>query len=267
MLTQEAINKLQHDATAAGVLAASNGHATVIPEDYCLLDLEAYAEHPQRFKGRFYTGSIADFIRYANVNKQDHSGLFINADDNSAQFIVDHGNPKAPQHGSHLAVLELKTTAAYGALLAAHNCKTGQQALAEWLEEWGEHIAVEDSDGASMTLAQATASIRKIEIKGKSEREFEEGESARKVSAMEQIEAKMRGQQPKTLRFTCTPSDGFEPVQAEIRLNVIASKDAPIIATRIIRLEALRESVSQQFKKILTDGVPGIPAYVGTFKK
>lgn len=267
MLTQEAINKLQNDATAAGVLAASNGHATVIPEDYQLLNLGEYAEQPQRFKGCFKTGSIADFVRYANANKQNDSALFIDANDNSAKFIVDHGNPEAPKHGDHNAILKLDATAAYGAMLAIHNRKQGQQDLTEWLEEWSEYITVEDSDGVSMTLAQATASIRRIEIKGKSECEFEEGESARKVSAMEQIEAKMRGQQPKTLRFTCTPFDGFKPVQAEIRLNVIASKDAPIIATRIIRLEALRESVSQQFKTILTDGISGIPAYVGTFSK
>ena len=267
MLTQEAINKLQHDATAAGVLAASNGHATVIPEDYRLIDLSKYAGQPQRFEGCFETGSIADFIRYANINKQDDSGLFIDANNNSAKFIIDHGTPDAPKHGSHVAVLELHATAAYRALISIHQEKHSQQALAEWVEEWGGHITVEDDAGESMTLAQATAAIRKIEIKNKSEREFEEGESARKVSAMEQIEAKMRGQQPKTLRFTCTPFDGFEPVQAEIRLNVIATKDAPIIATRIIRLETLRESVGQQFKKILTDGIPGIPAYIGDFHK
>lgn len=265
MISKEAISQLQNDATAAALLAVSNGQATIIPQDYQLLDIEKYAATPRRFRGKFETGSINDFIRYANDNKQPDSGLFISDCGRKAKLIVDHGTPEAPKHGNHIALLTLKSTSAYDALLSQNGCKTTQQALAEWIEEWGEHIAIEDADGQTMSIAQATASIRKIEIKSKGERDFEEEEGMRKVSAMEQIEAKMRGQQPKTLRFTCVPFEGFGPIQAEIRLAVIASKDAPILSTRIIRLEALKESVNQQFKQILSEGIRDIPTYVGNF--
>lgn len=224
MLSKEAITQLQNDATAAALLSVSNGQATIIPENYRLLDIEKYAETPRRFRGKFETSSINDFIRYANDNKQTDSGLFISDCGRKAKLVIDLGTTTAPKHAEHVACLTLRSTAAYDSLLSINGCKTTQQSLAEWIEEWSDHLLIEDSDGQSMTIAQATATIRKIEIKSKGERDFEEEEGMRKVSAMEQIEAKMRGQQPKTLRFTCVPFEGFEPIQAEIRLAVIASK-------------------------------------------
>lgn len=267
MLSKEAIQQLQNDATAHDILTASKGYATAIPKEYHLISLECYQDAPVRFNGYFATGSIADFIRYANDNRQGDSALFVDQKENAAELIVDHGTHGAPKHGAHRARLQVKGTAAYRALHGINGCRHAQQALAEWIEEWGEYLTAEDADGESMTIAQATAAIRKIEIKGSSERQFEEEENSRKISAMEKVEAKMRGQQPKTLRFTCIPFEGFEPIQAEIRLNVIAGKDAPQIATRIIRLEALEEGINQQFKRILADGIPSVATYIGTFSK
>lgn len=267
MLNKEAIEKLQHDATAARVIEQTKGYATALQDDYEVVSLEQYADAPMRFHGSFVTGSIVDFIRYANDNKQADSALFINADNNRACLIIDHGTHTLPKHGAHKATLDLQSTAAWRAVRSLSGDRLSQQKMAEWIEEWADNISIEDEDGENMTIAQATAAIRRIEIKGKSEREFEDNESSRRVSAMEQIEAKMRGKQPKTIRFTCVPFDGFEPTQAEVRISVIASKDEPTIVARIVRFEKLIEAIQEELKQKLIDGIADVPTYIGYFDK
>lgn len=267
MLNEETLQNLQNNPVAHEVMQTTGGRATVIPERYRVQDLNHWHERPQRFTGAYRTGSIADFIAYANANKQADSALYIDQDEHSAVLIIDHGTHTEPRHGEHKAILNLKPTPAYLTLQKIHEGKNKQQNIAEWIEDWGENLTVEDDSGESMSVAQATAAIRRITIAAQREGEYEDNDNKRKLTVSEQVEAKMRGKQPKTLRFTFIPFDGFEPVQAEIRLIVLAIEGTPIIRTRVLQKEAFEEKLGQTFKSKLQEGITGIPAYVGTFKK
>lgn len=265
-MNKEALEHVQNDAVGLQVLADTNNRAVALPDDYDIRSLETFFDKPFRFRGRVTTDSMADFIKYANDTKQDSSALFINKNDMSADFIVDFGTDQEPRHGEHKATLELVASPAGKALFDANGKKFSQQELCEWLEDWRSHITVTDESGENMTIAQATASIRRINITASSNNEFEDNESSKKLSRSEQIEAKMKGQQPSNLQFTCTPYADIEPVTFEVKINVIVG-DRPIIRLRVVQFETIKENIAQEFKQKLVDEISGIRAYIGNFTK
>lgn len=265
-MDKQAIETIGSHVLAAKVFEMTEGAAVSVPCDHDLKSLEAFNATRDRFRGFLETSSLEDWTIYTNENSDANaSSVFISKDDMTADAIIDLGTAETPLHCQHKARLMMERTPIFSAANNVNEQRLSQDEAAEWLEDWGEHLAVIDKDDEEMKLSEAVAAIRRIEVNKQSNADFEAGESHAKLSRSEQIEAKSRGRQVHSLRLTCVPYEGLEPVQVEIRLIVLPS-DTPTIRFRILRLAETKEAIAQDFKSKIKDSVKNIPVYVADFR-
>lgn len=209
-----------------------------------------------RFRGRYSTGAISDFTAYA-VARQSVPVVFVNAEDGRADAFFNLGDETNPGHGDDRAILILKPTNAYSALLAANGKQFKQRALAEWLEDWGDIIQPFYGDEIRLTLAAAVQAVRNIEIKAGSTTTHEDRDFGATRTAMEQIEARAKEailQLPSGFIFNTSPYEGFESVAFRLRLSVTPS-DQPTLALRIVALSDAQERIAHEFVSLMRDGL------------
>ncbi len=266
-MNKEAIQEIQNTALASKVLEISNKKVVAVPDNAMLKSLERYEECRYGFRGILETTSIADWFAYVDKKGNEQSTVFIDKDSLSAKAIIDLGDSDYPLHCDHKAILTLEKTPIFEAVSCANEKAFNQSQMAEWLEDWNEHLTILDKDEEEMKLSEATAAIRRIEIKSSSSADFEVEESSAKLSRSEQIEAASKGKQVHSLRLTCVPFEGLDPVQLEIRLIVLAG-DTPKIRFRVLRYAETKEQIAQNFKdKISTNIKESIDVYVGNFSE
>lgn len=264
-MDKQAIKTIESNALAAKVFEMTEGAAVAVPNNHDLKSLEHYNATRDRFRGYLSTSSLEDWIAYVNANgNADTSTVFVDKDDMSAKAILDLGSETAPLHCQHTAKLSAESTPIFNAVKSINESKLNQEQAAEWLEDWSDHLTIIGKDDEQMTLSEAAAAIRRIEVNKKSNADFETGESYAKLSRSEQIEAKSKGRQVHSLRLTCVPYEGLEPVQIEIRLIVLPS-DTPTIRFRVLQGAETREAIAQDFKAKIKANIKGIPVYVGVF--
>lgn len=264
-MDKQTIETIGSHVIAAKVFEMTEGAAVAVPNDHSLQSLELYNATRDRFRGYLMTSSLEDWFAYVNANSNtDTSTVFVNKDDMTAKAILDLGSDETPLHCQHTAKLSAESTPIFNAANHVHESKFSQEQTVEWLEDWGEHLTVIDKNDEEMTLSEAVAAIRRIEVNKKSNADFESGESHAKLSRSEQIEAKSKGRQVHSLRLTCIPYEGLEPVQVEIRLIVLSS-ETPTIRFRVLRGTEIREAIAQDFKAKIKENIKDIPVYVGSF--
>lgn len=260
MLAVDALNRITATAIAAnGVSMSTHTPAILTPDQYNLVSIEHLQEGRSRFRGTLSTESLKDFCKYveARSTTENAACAFVNADSMSCKAFFNLGTEAAPGHGDHTAHLKLKATAAYKALHAIANQPFSQQALAEWMEDWNQNLAVVGKEGEDIPVHVAVQKIRTITIKATAERTNTEDDFSGRRSTMDQIEASHAEQQPKDLLFLCVPYEGLQAQTFTLRLSILTS-DKPQIKPRWVQQEQQLEDIAQEFKQVLASAIGGL---------
>lgn len=272
-LSKEAIQHIESQAVIAAakpIVIEGGATVTVLPEGIRLQPMEQFQPLRDRFRGHMTTHSIQDFAHYVEGHGVDDASTteergFIDQDAMRATVIFNLGAPGAAGHGDDTATLTLKPTAAYAALQSIAGSTLGQQALAEWLEDWLPNLQAVAGD-EDLPMLQAINAVRRMTIKATSQRDSNVGDFTSSRSAMDEIEAKSQDILPSAFVFTTVPFEGLQAAQITLRLSVITGRDEPLLKLRWVGEEAQREEFAREFKAVLEQQVGGfVPLTIGTF--
>lgn len=266
-----AISQIQNMAVASLSLDAiekSLCPAIVLPSDFKVSSLENLQEGRFRFRGEMKTTSISDFVKYSIKNAVEEGvSCFIDADEMSAETIFNIGTIGEPGHADNTALVKLKQTAPFSALLKIDGVKYRQKELAEWLEDWRDYLMAFDADGNVLDIKQAISAVRRITIESTRSAEHEDHDFSAKRSVLENVEAKSKDVMPAAFQFTCTPYDELTERNIKLRYSVLTGGDVPTLVLRIVQLENLEEKIAQEFRNLLCDEFDesDIETFIGKF--
>jgi len=234
-------------------------------ESIVIRNLEQYHEQRSRFRGTMTTPCIRDFCDY--TTDQEEAAVFVDVNRMSAEAFFNLGTVEQPGHGDNTAILTLKDTAPYRAILAISGDLLSQRDAADWVTDWREYIiAVNDEGNEVPDIKLAISAIRNITIKDKSEAEHTEGHHRAARSGFESIEASSDHGIPAGLKFSCIPYDGLTKREFYLRLAVLARRnDAPVIKLTLTMQGENQEKMAAEFKDMLTDALSDTSIYLGDF--
>ena len=270
-LDGNAISQIQNMAVASLSLDAiekSLCPAIVLPNDFKVSSLENLQEGRFRFRGKMKTTSISDFVKYSIKNAIDDGvSCFIDADEMSAETIFNIGTIGEPGHADNTALVKLKQTAPFSALLKIDGVKHRQKELAEWLEDWRDYLMAFDAEGNVLDIKQAISAVRRITIESTRSAEHEDHDFSAKRSVLENVEARSKDVMPTAFQFTCTPYDELTERNIKLRYSVLTGGDVPTLVLRIVQLENLEEQIAQEFRNLLCDEFDesDIETFIGKF--
>lgn len=238
----------------------------VVPENVNVESLERFSLERYRFRGKLQTFSIEDFARYATGYAAAGSRCFINADEMRAVAVFNLGTLDNPGHADNTAVLSLKKTAPFAALLGINGDRNNQKDLAEWLEDWADYLIGFDAGGAVIDAKKASAAVRKITIESNQSADFEDNDFSGKRSLMESVEARTKDIMPVAFEFKCVPFEGLAERPFKLRLSIITG-DRPVLVLRIVQLETQQEAMAAEFRDLLVEKLKGsdVDTFIGTF--
>lgn len=273
MLAKDTLSLILDNALTAAQAKIDFPHGAslaVLPEAVRLTSLEPHELHRYRFRGRMATHSIADFAEYvkrhAAAAEENAPAGFVDQDNMSSIIIFNLGTIDEPGHGDDTATLALKATAAFRALTRAVGNPLSQQDLAEWLEDWQQHLTALMGE-EELPLPQAINGIRRMTIDSKKSSTSEVGDFSASRSQMDAIEARSLEVLPTGFTFEAVPYDGLPPVTIVLRLSVLTGSNAPILKLRWVGEESQREAIAQDFKRVLHEQLgDGIPLTLGEFQ-
>ncbi|HFD6683458.1 TPA: YfdQ family protein [Providencia alcalifaciens] len=227
--------------------------AVAVPNGLEIVNLERYQNGRYRFRGSLKTTSINDFVKYS-VGYSDAPGVrcFIDAEDMTARTIFNLGTIEYPGHADNSALIVLKKTSPFSAVLSVNGRKQGQKELAEWLEDWRDHLLAFDADGNVLDIKQAIGAVRRITIESSRSSDHEDSDFSARRSVMENVEAKSKDIMPAAFEFKCTPYDELQERAIKLRYSILTSQDTPTLVLRIVQLENLQELMAQEFRDILS---------------
>lgn len=270
-LDGNAISQIQNMAVASLSLEAiekSLCPAIVLPNEFKVSSLENLQEGRFRFRGEMKTTSISDFVKYSIKNAIDEGvSCFIDADEMSAKTIFNIGTIGEPGHADNTALVKLKQTSPFAALLKIDGVKHRQKELAEWLEDWRDYLMAFDADGNVLDIKQAISAVRRITIESTRSAEHEDHDFSAKRSVLENVEARSKDVMPTAFQFTCTPYDELKERSIKLRYSVLTGGDVPVLVLRIVQLENLEEQIAQEFRNLLCDEFDesDIETFIGKF--
>jgi len=250
----------------------SDGSAIAIPEGVKIADLENYLVQRRRYRGRMRTNLIAEFVEFVTATSDEYGHqqpipCFVHAEQMVAEVYFNLGDVDNPGHGDHTAQLEMQKTEAFRQLLKIDGSKMDQRSIAEWMEDWRDHLeAVAEDSSTVIPIGHAVAAVRKITIGSTAESTSETQTFSSQQSAMAQVEAKNREKMPAFLKFTCEPYNGLQERTFTLRLSLITG-ETPRIGLRIVRLETQQEEMAKELEEKLRTGFEDTPVktYVGMF--
>ncbi|MEQ4913179.1 DUF2303 family protein [Proteus terrae] len=252
-----AISQIQNMAVASLSLDAiekSLCPAIVLPNDFKVSSLENLQEGRFRFRGEMKTTSISDFVKYSIKNAVEEGvSCFIDANEMSAETIFNIGTIGEPGHADNTALVKLKQTAPFSALLKIDGVKYRQKELAEWLEDWRDYLMAFDAEGNVLDIKQAISAVRRITIESTRSAEHEDHDFSAKRSVLENVEARSKDVMPTAFQFTCSPYDELKERSIKLRYSVLTGGDVPTLVLRIVQLENLEEQIAQEFRNLLCD--------------
>jgi uncharacterized protein YfdQ (DUF2303 family) len=251
MITKEAITALQEgEAISSAHMALENSCDTndvvALPSDYKLHNLEQFKPLRCRARGIMNTNSIDAFTSYVKDHVEPGATVFVNADEMSATAVLNLGTPCVPGHADNRAKLTLKRTAAYSALVGiATGAGYKQAQMAEFLEDWPEHIKCHNDSG-EITMPKAIAAIRKVSIESIRKMENSEQQLSASRSAFESVQATSVDPLPTTILFDCQPYADLKGRTFALRLNVQTGGDKPTISLRMAKVEQHAEDMANE---------------------
>ena len=242
--------------------------SVVLPEGTMVKSLESFSMSRYRFRGKMESTSINDFVEYSSgyADKNEKARCFIDADNMNARAIFNIGTLENPGHADNTAVLSLKKTAPFRALLEANGDRFSQKELAEWLEDWSDFLSAFGADGKSMTIAQAASAVRRVTIQQMSSADHEDGDFSGKKSLMQSIEASSKEVMPAAFEFKCVPYEGLGERRFSLRNSLLKSGE-PCFVLRIVQLEAQEEQIAIEFRDLLIGKFDGknVETFIGKF--
>lgn len=274
MFDKQAITALQEgEAISSAHIALETSCDTndvvALPSDYKLHNLEQFKPLRRRARGLMNTNVINAFTGYVTDHVEPGATVFVNADDMSATAVLNLGTPCVPGHADNRAKLTLKRTAAYSALVGiASGVGFKQTQIAEFLEDWPEHIQCLNDSG-SITLPKAIASIRKLSIEAIRKIENSEQQLSASRSAFESVQATSADPLPTVIMFDCQPYADLKARTFALRLNVQTGGDKPTISLRIVKAEQHAEEMANELGYLIAHAFDGasIPVLLGSYSK
>ncbi|MFT0212863.1 DUF2303 family protein [Pseudomonas sp. F1_0610] len=235
-----------------------------LPENILVNDLENYMPQRRSFRGNFNTSSIENFAYY--VNQQDTATVFIDLESPTlnAKAIFDLGDVEEPGHCRHTSQLSLKPTAVFAAVQQINGNPVNQQKLAEFLEDWQDHIQAV-ADGEEVNIYKALAAVRNVTIEKINKSDFIERDFGQTTSAMDQIEAKSIERLPGYLHVRLTPHEGLAEIVIKLRVGIQTNAEKPTFVLRWMQEDAVREAIGQDLKRVLHERIEGKDMLIGTF--
>ncbi|MEQ1963427.1 DUF2303 family protein [Xenorhabdus khoisanae] len=269
-LDSTAISQIQGMTIAASSLDTIKNidfAAALIPENYNIESLEEFNLSRYRFRGEMKTTSIDDFVKYSIGYSGEGARCFIDAEKMRAEAIFNIGTVANPGHADNSASVVLRKTAPFRALLNINAQKQRQKDLAEWLEDWYEHLMAFDVDGGVLDIKKAVAAIRRITIEATQSQDHEEHDFSGKRSVLESVEAKSKEVMPAVFEFTCIPYDGLSERRFKLRYSILTGDNVPMLVLRIVQLEAKEEAIAEEFRDLLTVEFhdANIETFIGNF--
>lgn len=277
METKDAINRiieLAHAGAGMDWQGVKDGKipARVLAEGTKVEDLERFQAGRRRFRGAFATQAIGAFRAYVApfvATLKYMVPCFIEADKARAVVYLDMGGDSEPGHCQHTASLNLRPTAVYAALTQVQGKALGQRELAEFLEDWRAHLAVEwpggTVDGAASEVARALRAVRAIDIKSTLSSGSEVGQMAETRSSLAKVEATSVHQLPAAFIVHCKPYEELAARDLALELHVVTG-DKPMLKLRLRAAGAVLEQIAEEFAAVLEAALPEeVTPIVGTF--
>lgn len=277
METKDAINRIVELADARAAIdwpGVQDGivPALVLADSTKVEDLERFQDQRRRFRGAFATEAIGSFRAYIEPFASAMTGTvpcFIKADEARAVVYLDMGGPSKPGHCQHTASLKLRPTAVYAALMAVQGKALGQRELAEFLEDWRPHLAVEwpggTVDGTASEVARALRAVRAIDIKSTLNSGTEVGQMSETRSSLAKVEATSVHQLPAAFIVHCKPYEELPPIDLAMELHIVTG-EKPVLKLRLRAAGAVLEAIAAEFAAVLAAALPyNVTPIVGTF--
>lgn len=276
MLTPDTLEHLQQaDAIAAAaeefrVALTRNKHALALPSSMTLHDIEPYHPTRRRARGTVTTADITSFAVYIKTHQEDGASIFVDGATLGATAILNLGTPTQPGHADNTVKLKAEHTAAYTALnhIIARSAIT-QRDLAEFLEEWADHIAASHTlGGEAIQTPHAIAAVRDLTIEGTKRQQAADQQLSASRSTFEQVTARgSNGTLPGALTFKAAPCSFLPEHTFAIRVGVLTGEAKPTFALRIVKPEEHKQKMAVELADAIKDQNTGLPVHLGSYTR
>lgn len=270
-MDKTAIQQIQESANIPEIIKQIDNNVlaipvAAIPNSISIKSLEEYMPNAAFYRMNYKTNSLRDFIGYNKENDADGALCFIDDEKMQAATTFDLVVDCNPGHKKHTARVSLERTAALRALLAIVEERLSQKDASEFFEDWASCITVFKKDGEKLELVQAVQSLRNMTIESAKEINSQINDFSESMSSMERVEAKNKDQLPAEFYFKCTPYNGLDSREFQVRISILTGGDKPAIKFRIIQYEEVIEDMVDEFRDILEEEFEPleIKTYVGT---
>lgn len=255
--TIEALSKAEAITNAGSAISDGMAHrqgAVALPNDFTLHDLEKFLPNRRRQRGEMTTSAIGDFVAYTSKNAESGATVFIDQENMKACAVLNLGTTDKPGHADNKAMLESRSTAAYGALRNIAKQAAGQSAIAEFMEDWMPNIVCLH-EGTEIQTAKAIAAVRSITIDTARKLEVEEKQLGASKSAFESIQASSKETLPTEIRFKCVPYKELQDRTFVMRPSILTTGDRIALSLRIIKIEEHEEQMAAELADIIRAGI------------
>ena len=200
--------------------------AVVLPDGYKLQSLENFKDAPVRFKGKFSTSVLSEFVKYVNLNADSEgSGIFISPERMTATAILDLGTDDNPCWATHKAEVVLSTLPALKALYQNESLEYSTRDFIDFVEDWREHITFfvdSDTEAVVLPFAHHLRNLRNVKVLEKKNTEHQLNNHSTSNSVLEKIEITAGNDDlPSCFNFKLTPYEDFETITFFCQLRAI----------------------------------------------
>lgn len=271
MFDQSAIQELKHAddnrAMSEALHAAfdRNQIALAIPEGYTLESLEGLYPLRQRPRGLMSTNNIESFALY--FEKHASAGATVFVGNMTATAVLNLGSPEFPGHADDLAKFAPDKTAAFMALERACGQvgQLNQRDLAEFFEDWSDHIKAFHND-ESISNGAAATTVRTVTVDAAKKMTSVEATLEVEHSAMESLRASSSaGKLPTRFDFTCEPYLGMQERKLSVRISIHPTEKTVGFSLRIAVLEAHKQEMQAELADRIHDAINGGPVIIGSY--
>ena len=268
-MQKDTIEKLQAQGIAiANLTEKADYPAVVLPNDCGIHSMEKFMRYRNRFAAKMVTNNIDSFAKYVATFNANTAAGFVSPGDMSAQVVFNVGTIDEPGHADNIAQLDLCRTAAYSAFLSHTNGRHSQQHMAEFIEDWRDHITMTDENGDSIDVMKGLRAIRLTKVDANKQDVYGTQHFSVNKSALEQLDITGGDNLPlpSYINFTCEPYRGLADRTFSTRLSVSFGEKEILFNMNKLLHEKHREEMLEEFKKSVTELVgAGIPVYIGEF--
>lgn len=258
-MDKDAILQIQESANIPSLIKQINDSGNqvplmTLPKSFEIQSLEKFMPVASRYRLNYKTTNLEDFISYNELHDQDGSTCFIDAETMTAESIFDLGSLAKPGHKENKAKITLKKSALFSRLLSVSGEAIGQKQAGELIEDWADLVRAEDQEGDVMAPYIAAQALQDLTIETARNINSKVEDFGASMDAFEKIEAKSKHKLPSRVIFTVTPYNGLEEREVTMRVGILTGSEKPKIVFRIVKLEALQEELSIEFKDKIVDG-------------